>query len=257
MGSCVLFKCHRKDEATFAHLKKLQDESPYDVFAVFDSSFKDPMSAAFNYSIADYVESGYTLASDNDLILLPSLPLTSQQIYYNPEIANLLFFKTNKQYDYYWSIEYDVWMNGHWSTFFSICNKSQADLLCTYKQLYPGQPFFDKFWETYNFDVEDIHKRGMFGAINRMSYDLLEMLDKEYLSGKHGFYEAIVPTLAHINQMNITDINEIAGHYNLEFYHPWTYGGNSSENWKYMYKSRSWENYLFHPVRDLFYKEQL
>ena len=265
MNTCVLFKCHKQDEVTLTHLEKLRKESPYDVFAIYDATHKDGMSgAAWNFTLADYLESGYTLASQEQLSELPSLPPDSQLIYYNPEIANLLFWKMTNTYDFYWAIEYDVWFNGCWSEFFDICDRSASDLLCTYSQRFPGQPFFPNLFYTYNFDVPDEMKRGMFGAVTRYSRKLMETLDREYTAGKHAFYEAIVPTIAEMNELIVTDINSIANffqyrtekYFSGEFYHPSVFCGSPIyENWKYMYKSTAWKNYLFHPVRELFYKE--
>jgi hypothetical protein len=258
MSSCVLFKCHKKDEVTFEHLRKLQNESPHDVFAIFDCTHKDAMAGAWNFSIADYLESGYPLPDDEKLSYLPEMPPESKLIYFNPEYANLLFWKLTNTYDYYWIIEYDVFLNGNWKDFFEICDRSKADLIQTYRKqlIYPGQPFFTKFWETYNFDVPDEQKHGMFGPVARFSRKLFQVLDKEYLSGKHGFYEAIVPTLACMNGLTVCDINEIGEFFNYEFYHPYTFCGHENNvNWKIMVNSQSWNGYLFHPVREIFYKE--
>jgi hypothetical protein len=65
----------------------------------------------------------------------------------NWDFAILDFFIKNKQYKYYWRVEYDVRFSGSWKFFFDTCSDSDADLLGTTFGRYDEDPSW-KWWRS-------------------------------------------------------------------------------------------------------------
>src|ERR1051325_6551755 len=49
----------------------------------------------------------------------------------HPDLVTLHFFRNDRDFDYYWSVEYDVRFTGSWRRFFSAFDGNCADFLTT------------------------------------------------------------------------------------------------------------------------------
>ncbi len=247
MRTAILFRAYDMDQSTLLHYSQLQKQCKH-VHMLYDATDKQPVhtTLGMNFTEDDYRKSGYPLATLKQIDEMPSAPKSSQLIYYNPEISVLLFYKQNPGYDYYLSLESDVMFNGDWNTFLDAIAKDDSDLLGTYTT-----HGWERDPETLNFDVANKHKEIMFGPVQRYSNKMLETLHKEYKSGKHGFYEAVVPTIALINGLSVSNFGKATGR---QFYHPFTMCGHYVPAWQDMIDMDKWKNHLFHPVKDEFYK---
>lgn len=259
--TAIIFRTHKQDEITLAHLEKLESEVK-DVFTVYDSTDKKPFEhkRAFNFSVEDARRAGYLIVDDKTIQALPyQKPAGANAFYYNCEYPTLLFFNICPIYDYYLTVEHDVWFNGNWNWFLKQLSENDGDLLATFPRFYPDEPF-PGFWDTFNFSVPKEYRRGFFGPVIRYSKALLKMLNEEYKSGKHGHYEAVVPTLAAMHDFSFKDINdgrEMLGKtdkyllYDGSTFHS---GKSFSPYWKLIVNMPRAKNMLFHPVYEQFYK---
>ena len=249
----ILIRTHNQEEGTIRNVRDFENlpkDSGFEAFVVHDATDKPKFDSAnlpvFNFTINDYYKSGYPIASLNEIYELPTPPKLgsrSAPIYFNPDYANLLFYKKYPDYENYWYIESDIVFTGQWITFLEACKKLKYDLLVPMLRQYPLHPVFNKFWDSLNFEIHDKAKLAMFGCIWRASKRMYDMLDKEYTSGKHGYYELIIPSLAAINELDITDINA-AG----LFYHPMTLSGKAmTSRWTPNFIKHHPDK-LFHPV---------
>ncbi|MCL5990580.1 MAG: DUF3405 domain-containing protein [Bacteroidetes bacterium] len=250
--SVVLLRCHDQKPNTLENIRLITEQSPFDVYIVYDSTNKQPYESSvhkyFNFSIFDYDRTGYPLPTEQQVREIPTPPPNPVilPIYYNPEIANILFWKEHPEYEHYWYIEYDVFFNGIWKDFFSYYDNSDEDLLCPHLAHYPFS-----WWKKSQLEThlpvrmsEDCIFR-FFGCIARYSNKLLDVLDTEYLQGNIGFYELIVPSLCALNGLKLSDLNKE----DLMVYTPLTLGGaNLQRMWNQKFVDEC-KNMLFHPIR--------
>ena len=126
----------------------------------------------------------------------------------NVELPLLLFYRRNPQYDFYWTIEYDVRFTGTWDKFFSCFESSDSDLLGTTLTRRAEIPNWFH-WPSLVLDGRPIevsdHLRGFF-PIYRLSARALAQLDKDYRSQVRGHFECLIPTLLWNAGMKIEDI---------------------------------------------------
>ena len=252
----ILFRTHVFNKKIIQNIKLL-NVLVGNVFVIYDSTDRDPFPEigvpVFSFSIDDYEKTGYQLATLEQLYELPTAPALGNRsgaIYFNPEYAQIMAMKWLDEqgltFDNYWYWEYDVIFNGNPRAFFHSFKDNDTDLLTTMIRVFPHSPTFDKFWNMLNFDLDENQQIAMFGPLWRASRKLLETLDKEYKSGKHGFYETIVPTLTAMNDHSIADINSCG-----IFYNPLTFNGKGiTHYWSQEFVSNM-KNMLFHPVQQM------
>ena len=58
----------------------------------------------------------------------------------NAHLADLSFYEAHPEYDYCWTIEYDVRFSGSWAVFFEEFQNNTADLLATHVRRYEEEP---------------------------------------------------------------------------------------------------------------------
>lgn len=249
----ILFRTHVFNKKIIDNIKIL-NILVGNVFVVYDNTDREPFPEigvpVFSFSVEDYEKSGYKLATLDQIYELPTAPALGNRsgaIYFNPEYAQILAMKwldeQGLKFENYWYWEYDVIFNGNPRALFHKCRENKSDLLTTMIRAFPHSPTFEKFWKMLNFDLNEKQQLAMFGPVWRGSRLLLETLDKEYSSGKHGFYETIVPTLAAMNDLTIADINNCG-----IFYNPLTLNGKGITHfWSQEFVSNM-KNMIFHPA---------
>ena len=257
----VLYRTHKFDEFVRLGWKQLKKQTKNHCI-LYDATGKPPLAKTncFNFTIDDYKDSGYPLATPEQWKLLPayqsrglgsgvggqesSSPTPVWEIYFNPEYAVLLYFREHPNFDFYWSIEYDVYFNGNWSVLFDACKEDKSDLLGCYLRKFEDEIPYNPLWNHLNFDATKEQHKICYGPVQRYSKEALQILDKEYQACLHGFGETAVPTILSINGLVCTDINS-----NGMFYNPQTFGADYiRENWTHEY-FKKYKNYMFHPFR--------
>lgn len=247
---CVLFRCHNQSKTTLENLRLISEQSPFDVYVVYDCTDKKPLKSngvqVFNFSLDDYFGLNYKLVSEKQMSEIPTPPTNKKifPLYYNPEYASIMFSKLYPEYDNYWYIEYDVFFNGNWKDFFAKFEQAKEDFLCVDLCQYPFTWWGDIKKTHLPIDIPEENIFRFFGCINRVSKRLLDVLDYEYSQGKHGFYELTIASFASLHGLTMADLNK----YGL-VWTPYTVGGvNLMKTWTQPIVDKC-KDLLFHPIR--------
>lgn len=121
--------------------------------------------------------------------------------------ALLQFYKDYPNYEYYWSIEYDVVFTGKWTCFFKLFKHIEADLLASHIKKYAEIPWWN-WWNTLNFKNDLIKEEQYirsFNPIYRMSNRALQLVNLLLVQGNSGHYEAFIPTVLNFYNYKIID----------------------------------------------------
>jgi hypothetical protein len=207
MKSIICFRNYKTDEQTLANLKHLSSVGS-DVVHLFDCTDRDKFKGAFNICYNDYVKSKYPLATIgqitktrgnkkiSDNLVYCEKWFQQSQMWYNTTHAIMLYWQEYPDYDYYWSLDSDVWFNGNWQDFFSLYESDNTDFLGTVLRdltdVGKGQPYVG------NFDFNVPYKRRMasYGCCQRYSNSLMQWIDREYKLGFFTFFEQMFPSVA-------------------------------------------------------------
>jgi hypothetical protein len=180
----------------------------------------------------------------------------------NADLPHLHFFLHNRQFERYWSIEYDVRFSGSWQTLFEAFEDNDADLLTTSLRTAATHPDWI-VWSTLRPPNQDAppfadHERiCSFMPVWRASRRAMEVMDRSYREGWTGHSETTWPTLLNRAGLRIEDIGGFG-----EFVAPANRGrfySNTVTSWNlapgsFVYKwckhgiwwKRDW---LWHPVK--------
>ena len=148
----------------------------------------------------------------------------------------------DKDYDYVWVIEHDVYFKGKWSYLFNFFSNIDDEFI-------PAQinPYSLEFWHARQYSFkEDIHPNEFlisFNPIMRLSKKALNILDDSYQNGSSGFYEIFPATLFNHLGMKQNDICS----YNFSDRQRFTYIKNRSLPNELI----NINNYLYHPVKNV------
>lgn len=259
----VLFKNHKKTELADKLLSKLFDEAEsHDtkVIQVFDCTDKEKKVGAFNFSHQDLLNVDFKFANQTKLDTIQSLYIPTEQkskeLWFNAEYSilyTLLYLTVNDiEYDYIWSIEYDVYYSGNWKEFFELYDKSDADYIGSYIEEAENSKRDKSYWDliTTNDDTDDIpieKKATSFGCIFRISKKLANLVLFTMTQNLyHSYCEQTFVTIAKMNNLKIEDLCEAP---EKEIYHMLSLNGiHTPELIEYLIKN-NFKNYLFHPVR--------
>lgn len=254
----VLFKNHKKTELADRLLSKLYDEAEnYDtkVIEVFDCTNKDKKVDAFNFSHQDLLDNGFNFATFIELNTIHSLYIPTEQkskeLWYSAEYSILFTYlqllKDKIDFDYIWSIEYDVYYSGNWKEFLEIYDKSDADYIGSYIEHAENSNRNKSYWDLILEDIPIKDKATSFGCIFRISRKLLEETVKKILNKEfYSYCEQTFVTIAKMNNMKIEDLCEAP---KREIYHMLSLNGlHTPELTEYLIDN-NFKNYLFHPVR--------
>jgi hypothetical protein len=119
----------------------------------------------------------------------------------------LQFFRDNPDFDYYWTIEYDVRFSGDWFFFFDSFKDATEDFLTCHVREHADEP--DWPWWPLDHPHKSIALSGRlrcFNPIYRLSNVALSFLHQSLFNGWRGHNEVLFPTLLHHNGFTITDI---------------------------------------------------
>jgi len=259
----VLFKNHKKTELADKLLSKLFDEAEsHDtkIIEVFDCTDKEKKVGAVNFSHQDLLDMDFKFANKSKLDSIQSLYIPterkSKELWFNAEysLLNTLFYLANSEidFDYIWSIEYDVYYSGNWKEFFELYDKSDADYIGSYIEHAEDSKRDKSYWDLITGDLLigsiPIEKKATsFGCIYRVSKRLLSIVLTELLLNEfHSYCEQTFVTLAKMYKFKIEDLCQAP---EIEIYHMLSLNGlHTPELTEYLIKN-DFKNYLFHPIR--------
>jgi len=126
----------------------------------------------------------------------------------NGHLPDLAFYEVHPEYDYCWTIEYDVRFYGSWAVFFEEFQNNTADLLGTHIRRYEDQPGW--YWwgtlQTPDGSVAPENRVRAFLPVRRMSRQALSLLMGRDARGWHGHFEGLIPTLLSRYGLRLEDI---------------------------------------------------
>jgi hypothetical protein len=200
----ILYRAHSGDPAIRAELNKLANELPgYDLFVVALQDGPQPVDRFFEPSF---------IATPQDIAGIPYLG-KSQAFSLghrrgHEDLPVMQFFRSHRDYDYYWVIEYDVRWSGDWRGLFDDISTSQADLLATSVADYRTDPDWS-WWESLHHNGQPFspeHRIKAFLPFCRLSRRALSGIDTAYETGTNGHYEATWSSICAKNNFSIEDI---------------------------------------------------
>jgi|GEM_PF-1877492 len=226
----ILFKCIYIDEDVISEFENLKRScgKRFDIFLSYDNSRKDlKVMQGIDYHIYDLEKIkrlGYRFYPTDENIL-----------WYNSDYSVLDFFR-EKDYSFYWVIDYDVRFSGDWNIFFNHFSKSDSDLVAiNIKKIEDNSNYV--FRDNIILTVQDYEKFSSFLCIYRLSRSALEFLDTKYREGCSGYCEVIIPTLLNIGKYKMENI-------------PQNYATGETVKFRpMMEKVGALKNKIYHPIR--------
>lgn len=240
----ILFKTHILNRNILNEFEKIKKDClslNFDIFLLYDNSKKDFYNFDLNhflFDIDDFSTTGYSIV-DNNLI-----PKGKNIAWFHADFPVLLFFNKNRNYDFYWQIEFDVRFNGDWKDFFVSFDKIKSDFVSSFIYTYGISKEWIS-WSKYNIFFENkLLKHSPFPII-RFSNIGLYNIDIEYRNNNIiGWCEVSCPTIINNKGLTLYSFgNNFCNKFTFQFRHPITYN---------IYRSLSLfpqtKGKLFHPI---------
>jgi len=204
MKVAVVFVSHFISDSYLQRYHKLcRDlEGQYDVYWLFQTDngiSKDPLLCQ-GVNLEEF-----TIADLNALNYSP----ISEYFFGSEHFLDELFFHRHPDYDYLWSIEYDVVFTGNWNVLFDAFSQNDADMLSAHIAKFETCPSWN-WWPSLTFNSADWLPSEKwvksFNPIHRYSKKALHFLDT-FLQhdGNSGFSEALVATVLYNNGYRLED----------------------------------------------------
>lgn len=203
MKKAVLFISHRVNEDTMEKYQKLRNELSEccDVFWALDESKEKYIQPEdipfFRFNISDIHSLGYEMLYDDS-------------IFGNVNFILQGFYKRYPDYDYYWSVEYDVVFTGDWRTLINAFEQTDSDLISCHIEKYDikRNAHWD-WWKPIVWVEEEIPLERCvksFNPIFCLSNRALSFLDGYFRKGNCGHFETIMSTALHFYGFKLTDM---------------------------------------------------
>lgn len=246
MSEIVLFRNH-EDTAGVKLCYNQLIQSSREIVELYDCTGRKAKDKAFNTSFEDYLKLGYPLASDEQIS--KSIQRSKKNYHdirhmhnwYNAGYSVLNYFQNNPEYDYYWSIESDVFFYGDWDILFDTFKNDDTDFIGpSIKLANNNTPIPIPFIEE-RFPFEE--KIFSYGIIHRYSNRLLEQIHELLIQGIHAYYELLFPTIANAYNMTIKGLNDNG----IEFYRLENITEKKIDAYKIIHTNGA-KNHLFHRV---------
>jgi len=119
----------------------------------------------------------------------------------------VICFGRQRNYSYYWNIEYDVRFIGDWKKFFSHFRDAGDDFITAHIRTYKEEPAW-YYWPTLSSPEGNIDRRQTlrsFNPIYRISHRALQYVDRMHGHGWKGHQEALIATLLYQGGFKIRD----------------------------------------------------
>lgn len=177
----------------------------------------------------------------------------------------LQFYKENPEFLYYWNIEYDVYFNGKWESFFSSFESIISDFISSHIEWYSQRPMWD-WWESVHFKTLSIPRNQYlksFNPIYRISNRALKVLDGILSLQNSGHHEVMIPTVLKYLGYVVNDFDEKNSKFSISGLNDSYYISSCNlNNWytestmryrpifnKEVIKGNGIDNKLYHPVK--------
>jgi len=208
--SAILFQTHIISNDILSEFQNISNESEGigDAYLLCDDKKIDITKKVKKYRYICFNKEGisdlnYPIVKDEQRGA--EVPLNKAFQYCNYQLSILKFFLENRDYDYYWYIEYDVRYSGKWRDFFDYFNNDK-DLITSHIRFYDEEPKW-LFWylKHPNLSIPDLKRIRSFNPVMRISNKALTYLHESFLDGWIGHLEVLIPTLLHNNGFELED----------------------------------------------------
>lgn len=205
MKKVVVVATHKYNsvvERKFRRIQKELNKNDYDFFLLYHTEGKD----SERFISEDIPVSKFRMA---DLNALSYHPIADTLIPGSTHFPLLYFFNINKDYEYFWYIEYDVEFKGLWKTLINDCDNNLLtyDFLSCHIEKFSRSNSSWPWWFTGN-DMRVPFAKCIksFNPICRYSNQALTCLDDYLRQGYYAHSEVLIATCLYYHGMKIGDI---------------------------------------------------
>ncbi|HQW19972.1 MAG TPA: hypothetical protein PLI90_04785 [Rhodocyclaceae bacterium] len=186
--TAIVFLTHQYSESILQAFAKLRDEGENygDVFLLGDGSQKPPPDLQDQICLFDFSElkAQFPLAIGDRVV-----PGNLHLVYWE-------FFRTHKEYEYIWFVEYDVRYAGSWADFLEHFSENTADLIGCHIRRWEHEPQW--FWwdslSRQGAPVPEAERIRAFLPVLRLSRTACRTIHTALESGWTGHSETFIPT---------------------------------------------------------------
>ena len=210
-SSAILFHTHIISNYILSEFQNISNESEgiSDAYLLCDDKNIDITQKLKNYRYFCINKEGLSdlnFPINNDEKRKSKIPTKKVLQLSNYKLSILQFFLDNRDYDYYWYIEYDVRYSGKWSQFFKHFNNNDSDLLTSYLRYYKEEPNWSHWYLNHpDLTIPESERIRSFNPLMRISKKALTYLHESLMDGWIGHLEVLIPTLLHQNGFEIED----------------------------------------------------
>lgn len=189
-GNVVLLLTHIYNERIrekFMRLRNELDSSDYDVVLLVNTDYSE-------YGMCRGVK--HYVCGVERLNALGYTPISDTVVPGSSHYPLLAFYLDNKQYDYYWCIEYDVEFTGKWNVLMDAFREDESDYIASHIERFNASVNGDWTWWRRNnnvgYSLDDCVKS--FHPIYRCSKAALSYLDEYQRKGVSAHSEVMMAT---------------------------------------------------------------
>lgn len=201
--TAVILLTHFLDRRIIGKYRRMREslDAGHDIFLLLQSDIEDTAGLpedirAVRYTYGDLCSMDYPAI---DMRIVPG----------SVHFVMLRFRLDHPGYSHYWSVEYDVEMDGDWRAIFRECAAHDADLIACDIQDFKENPCW-YWWNALVLReamVPLIKRTRSFNPIYRLSSRALDLLHRRQGEGDGGHFEVLLPTLLKAYGMKLGDLH--------------------------------------------------
>jgi len=198
MKTAVVFISHFINESFLKRYQKLVSDlkGQYDVYWLFqtDNGISDEPLLQKNVNVESF-----TISELNDLNYNP----IHEHFFGSEHFLDEHFIHRHPEYDYIWTMEYDVVFSGDWRILIDTFRDNDADFLTTHIALYCEANKNWEWWPSLSFNEQDVLPKEKwvksFNPIHRYSRRALQFLDIYLQRDNNAGFSEVLPATALYN----------------------------------------------------------
>ena len=201
--TAIIMVTHFLDKRIIDRYRRLRDQAGirYDIFLVVQS---DECSIC---GLPDDIRAMRFSMSDLQEMDLPAI--AESIVPGSVHFIMIRFFMEYPHSDFYWSVEYDVEMDGDWKPLFSECARHDTDLIACDIQDFDENPYW-YWWRAISLreaQVPVVRRTRSFNPIYRLSARAVRLLLQRQKEGDGGHFEVLIPTALKAYGLTLGDLN--------------------------------------------------
>jgi len=199
--NAILFTTHFFNDFVLSQYRKLRDEVSSTADVVLLIQIEEEISMPtdvvyYEFSIESLKSLGFNMIENAIVPGSNHFPL-------------LQFFIKYPNYQYYWSIEYDVHFSGEWNMFLKNFENDTNDFISSHIQKYSETP--DWCWwnsmKMISYVIPEVEYIKSFNPIYRISNLAVGEIKKFLTEGNSGHHEVVIPTVLNYSGFSLEDFS--------------------------------------------------